>query len=178
MKVNINTGHPAHVVQVVDAETAYEQNIENWLRLPVETRRRVIAHVRATLIALGYQKTIDHWANQVMHGVPVASDDAYFHFGAGMSIRNICRRVLDERELPPVRQPFEEMSSNWDDYYLGMLVELAWEESDWKTAEPQPPMRSPLIDAEVTPSTTYRSLLWVLALVGMVALALITWRLG
>lgn len=129
--INVATGKP---LAEFDPETAYEQNVENWLRVSDGVRRRVLNHLRTSIIAMDHQDLLDRWRDQVAQGIEVGSDSPGFHFSGGMAIRNMCRQVMSDDELPPVRQPFGEMSSNWDDYYIGALVELS---QDAASAVPQ-----------------------------------------
>lgn len=105
-------------------------SIANWATLPEATRRKCLDHLRQTLVSLGHADFIARWGRQVARGENVGSDmSGSFHFGPGMGIRNILRQVCTDDKLPPVKQPFGEMSSNWDDYYYGALDALAREDA-------------------------------------------------
>jgi hypothetical protein len=51
----------------------------------------------------------------------ISSDPAFFHFGGGMSVRNLCRQRLGDRELAAYC-PF---GGDWDSCYIGVLAAIA-----------------------------------------------------
>jgi len=67
----------------------------------------------------------DWWRDQAARGMRIGSEDPRFHFGVGMEVRNTLRKVLADKELPPVAYPEGGAHSNWDDYYYGALDALA-----------------------------------------------------
>ena len=54
-------------------------------------------------------------------GIPISSDPAFFHFGGGMAIRNLCRERLSDDDLAACC-PF---SGGWDNCYIGVLAAIA-----------------------------------------------------
>ncbi len=92
----------------------------NWDKVPDLIRqdclRELRAHVTPELLA--------RWKKEHAAGHEIGWGEPFFHFGAGMAVRNILRRQYLDEELPPVKQPAGEMASNWDDYYMGALIEL------------------------------------------------------
>jgi hypothetical protein len=51
----------------------------------------------------------------------ISSDDAFFHFGGGMAVRNICRERLPDRELSACGG----LGASWDSCYIGVLAAIA-----------------------------------------------------
>jgi hypothetical protein len=45
---------------------------------------------------------------------------AFFHFGGGMTVRNLCREPLSDDELSTY-----DLWVGWDDYYLGVIAAIA-----------------------------------------------------
>lgn len=94
--------------------------IERWLELPKEVRRKCLdlldQHVS--------KEILDHWLDQYQRGIRIGSDDAVFHFGIGMSIRNLFREVLMDDGLPLVRYEDGGLYRNWDDFYYGGIAEF------------------------------------------------------
>jgi hypothetical protein len=66
-----------------------------WSEVPQPIRKIVEQHVAAQLPAQILAKLRDLHAR----GLPISSDPAFFHFGGGMSVRNLCRQRLGDREL-------------------------------------------------------------------------------
>ncbi len=54
-------------------------------------------------------------------GIPVKSDPAFFHFGGGMAVRNLCRERLSDDELAGCRG----LGADWDNCYIGVLAAIA-----------------------------------------------------
>jgi hypothetical protein len=50
----------------------------------------------------------------------ISHDDAFFHFGGGMAVRNLCRERLSDKELAACC-----LFGNWDDCYVGVLAAIA-----------------------------------------------------
>jgi hypothetical protein len=68
---------------------------ERWAKVPEPIRKIVEQHVAARLPADILAKLRDLDAR----GLPISHDDAFFHFGGGMTVRNLCRERLDDDEL-------------------------------------------------------------------------------
>src|SRR5712692_10442477 len=66
-----------------------------WAKVPELIRKDVEKHVLAHLPADLLAKLRDLHAR----GVCIGSDDAFFHFGGGMAVRNLCRERLSDDEL-------------------------------------------------------------------------------
>ena len=82
-------------------------------RLPEPLRSRAIEHLRREL------------APESIANLRAARDadpdwGGYFHFGAGMAIRNLLRGAIRDEELPCVEYD-QGCFSNWDDYYIDAL---------------------------------------------------------
>jgi hypothetical protein len=88
-----------------------------WTEVPEsickDAELHVLAHLPADLLA----KLRDLHAR----GMPISSDPAFFHFGGGMAIRNICRERLPDDELAAYC-PF---GGDWDNCYIGVLAAIA-----------------------------------------------------
>jgi hypothetical protein len=55
----------------------------------------------------------------------IGGDEPWFHsLGAGMAVRNLLRRQYTDGELPPVKYDDGSEYRNWDDFYLGALMDL------------------------------------------------------
>ena len=85
---------------------------KRWAKVPEAIRKHVEQYVAARLPAEILAKLHDLHAR----GLPISEDDAFFHFGGGLTVRNLCRDSDDE------------MSANglwgeWDNYYV--LVAIA-----------------------------------------------------
>ena len=89
-----------------------------WAQVPELIRKDVEQHVLAKLPADLLAKLRDLHAR----GVPIGSDDAFFHFGGGMAVRNVCREQLTDGELEAYG-----FGCNWDDCYIGVLAAIAAE---------------------------------------------------
>ena len=74
--------------------------------------QHVLAHLSANLKA----KLCDLYTR----GVPIDSDDAFFHFGGGLVIRNLCREQLTDNELAAYS-----FLADWDSCYIGVLAAIA-----------------------------------------------------
>jgi hypothetical protein len=72
----------------------------------------VSAHLPADLLA----KLRDLHAR----GIPIDSDPAFFHFGGGLVVRNLCREQLTDDELAAYG-----LWGEWDNYYLAVLAAIA-----------------------------------------------------
>lgn len=91
--------------------------IANWNRIPEADRVRCVSALRT--VAERSPEMLAKWRDQHARGMRIGSDDIRFHFGVGMSVRNVLRGVLRDGDLPgPI------MQRNWDDYYYGALDAL------------------------------------------------------
>jgi hypothetical protein len=87
-----------------------------WAEVPEPIRRDVELHVLAHLPA----DLLTKWRDQHARGVCIGSDDPFFHFDAGMAVRNLCREQLTDGELEACG-----FLLNWDNCYGGVLAALA-----------------------------------------------------
>ena len=90
---------------------------ERWAKVAEPIRKDVEQHVLAHLPADLLAKLRDLYAR----GIPISSDDAFFHFGGGMAVRNLCRERLSDDELAACGP----LGGNWDNYYIGVLAAIA-----------------------------------------------------
>ena len=91
---------------------------KRWAEVPQPIRKIVEQHVAARLPAKILAKLRDLHAR----GIPISSDPAFFHFGGGMAVRNLCREQLTDGELEAYG-----FGCNWDDCYIGVLAAIAAE---------------------------------------------------
>jgi len=87
-----------------------------WTEVPEAIRKDVEEHVLDNLPADLLTKLCDLHAR----GIPISSDNAFFHFGGGMAVRNLCRERLSDNELA-VFLPF---GGDWDNCYIGVLAAI------------------------------------------------------
>ena len=87
-----------------------------WSEVPQPIRKIVEQHVAARLPA----KTLAKLRELHAGGIPVGSDDAFFHFGGGMTVRNLCRERLGDRDLAAYV-----FCGDWDGCYIGVLAAIA-----------------------------------------------------
>ena len=87
-----------------------------WAQVPKLIRKDVEQHVAAKLPADLLAKLRDLHSR----GLPISYDDAFFHFGGGMAVRNLCREQLTDGELENYG-----FCCNWDDCYIGVLAAIA-----------------------------------------------------
>jgi hypothetical protein len=66
-------------------------------------------------------KTLAKLRDLHARGIPISSDPAFFHFGGGMAIRNLCRERLSDKELS-AHVPF---CGVWDECYIGVLAAIS-----------------------------------------------------
>lgn len=98
----------------LDLSKINEENVKNWKSLPEETRDRVI---------LGVINSVSH--SDLARGISLYKQNSPgFHFFEGMTFRNLFREQLSDKKLPKVVQPDGREESNWDDYYVGAIIEL------------------------------------------------------
>jgi hypothetical protein len=90
---------------------------KRWAEVPEPIRKIVEQHVAARLPAKILAKLRDLHAR----GLPISSDPAFFHFGGGMSVRNLCRQRLGDNELAACGG----FGSDWDSCNIGVLVAIA-----------------------------------------------------
>jgi hypothetical protein len=82
-----------------------------WEKVPAPIRKIVEQHVAARLPAKIMAKLRDLHSG----GKSISSDLAFFHFGGGMAVRNLCRERLDDREL----RAYCGFGGDWDMCYIG-----------------------------------------------------------
>jgi hypothetical protein len=89
---------------------------KRWAQVPEHIRKDVEQHVLSNLPADLLAKLRDLHAR----GIPISSEDAFFHFGGGMAVRNLCRERLTDKELAAYC-----LFGDWDGCYIGILVAIA-----------------------------------------------------
>jgi hypothetical protein len=92
--------------------------VELWADVPQPVRKIVEQHVAARFSAKILAKLRDLRARNI----PISSDPAFFHFGGGMAVRNLCREQLTDGELENYG-----FCCNWDDRYIGVFAAIAAE---------------------------------------------------
>ena len=97
-----------------------------WAQVPELIRKDVEQHVMANLPTELMAKLRDLHAR----GIPIESDPAFFHFGGGLAVRNLCREQLTDDELGAYV-----FACNWDNCYVEVLAAIA--------ALPPPPSGEP-----------------------------------
>jgi hypothetical protein len=75
----------------LDSLDSYSEKL--WAQVPEPIRKDVEQHVAAHLTDDLLTKLRELHAR----GIPIGSDDAFFHFGAGMAVRNLCRTTQRQR---------------------------------------------------------------------------------
>jgi hypothetical protein len=70
-------------------------SFEPWAEVPKPIRKIVEQHVASRLPA----KTLARLRDLHVRGIPIDSDPAFFHFGGGLAVRNLCRERLNDDEL-------------------------------------------------------------------------------
>jgi hypothetical protein len=103
---------------VVFASDIWKFSKTNWEAIPREKRTACLNHLTGWLP----KDLIDEWKQQYVEGNDIGG--GWFHFSVGMQIRNRLRDVLLDKDLPPVEYPNGEKYQNWDDYFLGAVIEL------------------------------------------------------
>lgn len=88
---------------------------DNWNKVPELVRNDCIKELEATIPphVISLWKTTDYMLG-------------FFHFGAGMQVRNTLRKQLTDEELPGVTYVDGDprVVKNWDDYYIGAIDEM------------------------------------------------------
>jgi hypothetical protein len=98
-------------------------SLKNYRRLDESNK----AEIRLKLDDFVPSELFDSLMQNVLNGDYVFEDVPLAHFGVGMGIRNLLREVLPDDKLPPVVYEGGMSYSNWDDYYVGALVDwLEW----------------------------------------------------
>jgi hypothetical protein len=92
-------------------------SVRCWARVPDPIRENVEQHVTTHLPADILAKLRDLHAR----GIPISSDPAFFHFGGGMAVRNLCRERLTDDELAA----WCGLGGDWDNCYVGVLAAIA-----------------------------------------------------
>jgi hypothetical protein len=87
-----------------------------WTEVPEAIRRDVEQHVSDNLPADLLTKLCGLHAR----GIAISSDNAFFHFGGGMAVRNLCRERLSDHELAA----FVPFGGDWDNCYIGVLAAI------------------------------------------------------
>ena len=101
----------------LDWDEPYDRMSERlWAQVPELIRKDGEQHVVANLPAELMAKLRDLHAR----GIPIESDPAFFHFGAGLAVRNLCREQLTDDELEAYG-----FLCNWDECYVGVLATIA-----------------------------------------------------
>jgi hypothetical protein len=109
-------------VHLPDFDEPYDPDsfsIRHWARVPEPIRTSVEQHVAAHLPAEILAKLRDLHAR----GNLIGSDPAFFNFGGGMAVRNLCRERLSDDELAACCG----FGGDWDNCYIGVLAAIAAE---------------------------------------------------
>jgi hypothetical protein len=88
-----------------------------WARVPEAIRKDVEQYVAVRLSADLLEKLHDLHAR----GESISRDHAFFHFGGGMAVRNLCRDRLNDDALAA----YGGFGSDWDSCYVGLLAAIA-----------------------------------------------------
>lgn len=97
-------------------DTLDSWSMKLWTQVPEPIRKDVEQHVVANLPDDLLTKLRDLHAR----GIPISSDDAFFHFGGGLAVRNLCRERLGDKELAAFI-----FLGDWDGCYIGVLASIA-----------------------------------------------------
>lgn len=106
-------------VQQSDPEGPFDADSRSkslWGEVPEAIRKDVEEHVFDSLPADILAKLHDLHAR----GVCISSDLTFFHFGGGLTVRNLCRERLSDHELA-IFVPF---GGDWDNCYIGVLAAI------------------------------------------------------
>ena len=105
--------YPPDFEEPLDADSSSKRL---WIDIPDSIRKDFEQHVAANLPAELRVKLRDLHAR----GIPISSDDAFFHFVGGMAVRNLCRERLSDDELAAYCQ----IGGDWDNCYIGVLAAI------------------------------------------------------
>jgi hypothetical protein len=106
---------------------------ERWAEVPEAIRKIVEQHVAARLPA----KILTKLRDLHSRGISIESDPAFFHFGGGMAVRNLCRDRLGDRDLAA----YAGIGADWDNCYIGVLAAIAAAPAPIEQAAITPPQR-------------------------------------
>lgn len=94
-------------------------SFNNFRKIPIEDRKLLYA-----LLARDIPDDVfDLMLNNHLEDKYVFEGFDMAHFGVGMSIRNLLRKGMTDDRLPPVVYEGGQEYRNWDDYYLGAIVD-------------------------------------------------------
>jgi hypothetical protein len=91
-------------------------SITHWARVPEPIRKSVEQHVAAHLPDEILARLRDLHAR----GLAISDDDAFFHFGGGLTVRNLCRERLSDDALATCGG----LGADWDNCYIGVLAAI------------------------------------------------------
>jgi hypothetical protein len=106
--------HPPDFEDPLDSLDSFSEKL--WAKVPEPIRKDVEQHVVAHLPDNLLTKLRDLHAR----GIPISSDDAFFHFGGGMAVRNLSRERLSDDKLAAYC-----LFGDWDGCYIGVLAAIA-----------------------------------------------------
>ena len=94
---------------------------DNWMRVPPEDREKCLTHLGGFIP----QDVLEKWKAARAEGVSLmTASGPLFHLHGGMQVRNKLREVMSDDQLPEVEYEDTGPVKNWDDFYLGALMEL------------------------------------------------------
>ncbi|TKV78000.1 hypothetical protein FDV58_27755 [Bradyrhizobium elkanii] len=91
-------------------------SIRHWEQVPEPIRNSVEQYVATHLPDDILAKLRDLHAR----GIPISSDPAFFHFGGGLAVRNLCRERLSDAELAE-----HSFGIDWDSCYIAVLASIS-----------------------------------------------------
>lgn len=94
-------------------------SFNNFRKIPIEDRKRLYALLAADVP----DEVFDQLLNNHLEDKYVFEGFEMAHFGLGMGIRNLLRQGMTDDRLPPVVYEGGQEYRNWDDYYLGAIVD-------------------------------------------------------
>jgi hypothetical protein len=92
-------------------------SVKHWAQVPEPIRKTVEQHVAANLPA----DVLAHLRDLHARGLPIDPDPAFFHFGGGLAVRNLCRERLSDDELATCGG----LGADWDNCYIGVVAAIA-----------------------------------------------------
>ena len=98
----------------LDSLDSYSE--KRWATVPEPIRKDVEQHVLTNLPDNLLTRLRDVHAR----GIPISSEDAFFHFGGGMVVRNLCRERLTDDKLASYC-----LFGDWDTCYIEVLAAIA-----------------------------------------------------